>query len=363
MADGVLSRKTYAARGPRCAEIRACRVVPGAITLVVLVGGVVLPGGAALPAQLHAQTHEITVDGETFRKTADGRRLADLGAGVRVALLRSDGLWAEVQFSGWVPSSSLGVTDRDGHDRIIASPGGQDLHLAPSGGVAGRLLQGLLLDRVSENASWTEVARTGWVRMSALRPVSAADRSFASPATAPDVERPPALVSSGRRLMIGEGTIEVHGSPGGDTVAVVRPGTPITVVERGNAWTRVRVEGWVRSDRLVTTDLDSAVAEVSAASLRASPDDYVGVKLRWTIQFIALEHAEPERTDFYEGEPFILARAPDPADGFVYVTVPPELISAVERIDPLEMIDVLAVVRTGRSALMGVPVLDLLALF
>ena len=320
-------------------------------------------GGALLPGIAHAQTHEITVDREPFLRTAAGRPLADLGAGLRVDLVRSEGTWAEVNFSGWVPSSSLGVTDRDGHDRVVSRPGGQDLHLAPSGGVGGRLLQGLLLDRISDRDSWTEVSRTGWVRMSSLRPVSAADRSFSSPAVAPDVERPPALVSSGRRLMIGEGAIEVHGSPDGDTVAVVRPGTPITVVERGNSWTRVRVEGWVRSDRLVTTDLDSAVADVSAASLRASPDDYIGVKVRWTIQFIALEYAEPERTDFYEGEPFILARAPDPADGFVYLTVPPELIPAVEGFDPLEVIDVLAVVRTGRSALMGVPVLDLLALF
>jgi hypothetical protein len=45
------------------------------------------------------------------------------------------------------------------------------------------------------------------------------------------------------------------------------------------------------------------------------------------------------------------------------MTVPPELLAAVEGLEPLEMIDVLALVRTGRSALMGVPVLDLLALF
>ncbi|MFV1985742.1 MAG: hypothetical protein ACC682_00560 [Gemmatimonadota bacterium] len=312
---------------------------------------------------LTAQTHEVTVDGETFRKTADGRRLADLGLGLQVELVRSAGAWVEVSFAGWVPTSALAATNREGHDRIITRVGGQNLHAAPSGGVSGRLLQGLLLDHVSDRDSWTQVSRSGWVRMSSLRPISATDRSFARPTTTPDVERPPALVSSGRRLLIGEEAIDVLGSPDGDTVAVVRSGTPITVVERGNSWTRVRVEGWVRSDRLVTTDLDSALAEVSAASLRASPDDYVGLRLRWTVQFVALERAEPERTDFYEGEPFILARAPDPADGFVYMTVPPDLLAAVEGLTPLDMIDVLALVRTGRSALMGVPVLDLLALF
>lgn len=349
MADGVLSRKTF-----NLLRLRRVAARFGAFFLF----SAVVPS-----AVLDAQTHEVTVDGETFRKTADGRRLADLGLGLQVDLVQAAGAWARVSFSGWVPTAALAVADREGHDRIITQVGGQNLHASPSGGVSGRLLQGLLLDRVSERDSWTQVTRSGWVRMSSLRPVSAADRSFARPTTTPDAERPPALVSSGRRLMIGEEAIDVHGSPDGDTVAVVRSGTPITVVERGNAWTRVRVEGWVRSDRLVTTDLDSALVEVSAASLRASPDDYVGVRLRWAVQFVALERAEPERTDFYEGEPFILARAPDPADGFVYMTVPPELLAAVEGLKPLDMIDVLVVVRTGRSALMGVPVLDLLALF
>jgi len=317
---------------------------------------------SSVAAGLHAQTHEISVDNETFRKTADGRRLADLGLGSRVDLVRAAGAWAEISFSGWVPTSSLGTTTRDGHDRIVTRSGGQPLHDAPSGAVSGRLLTGLLLDHIGDRDSWTEVARRGWVRMSSLRPLSA-EGSFSRPVTAPDVERPPALVSSGRRLMVGEGEIGVRGAPDGDTVAVVMSGTPITVVERGNAWTRVRVEGWVPSDQLVTTDLDSAFVEISAATLRSSPDDYRGVRLRWNIQFVALERAEPERTDFYEGEPFILARAPDPADGFVYLTVPPELLDAVESLRPLEMIDILASVRTGRSSLMGVPVLDLLALF
>ena len=347
MADGVLTRNARFAR-----LIRGLAAFgAGIIALAIAVSGV------------EGQTHEITVDGEIFRKTADGRALAELGRGTRVDLVRSDGAWAEIVFSGWVPTASLDVTTREGHDRIVTRGGGQALSTAPSGTATGRLFQGLLLDRRSEREGWTEVGRSGWVPLSSLQPVSASDRTFARPESAPDVERPPALVSSGRRLMTGDESIGVRGSPDGDTVAVVRPGTPITVVERGNAWTRVRVEGWVPSDQLVTSDLDSAFVEISAASLRASPDDYRGVRIRWNVQFVALSYAEPERTDFYEGEPFLLARAPDPADGFVYITVPPELLDAARDLRPLQFIDVLAEVRTGRSTLMGVPVLDLLALF
>jgi hypothetical protein len=113
----------------------------------------------------------------------------------------------------------------------------------------------------------------------------------------------------------------------------------------------------------MTSNPDSILVGVSAAAVRAAPEEYLGRTVRWSVQFIALERAEPERTEFYEGEPFILARAPDPEDGFVYVAVPPELLADVQQLDALQTIDILAQVRTGRSALMGVPVLDLVALF
>jgi len=315
------------------------------------------------PTALAAQSHEVTVDGEPFRKSAEGRRLADLAVGARVELLRTEGSWAEVRLEGWAPAASLSATSREGHDRIVSSAGGASLADAPSGGTMARLLQGFLLDHVDERGTWSRVRREGWVRLSSIRPIAAGDPSFARPESQADVERPPALVSEGRRLMTGEKAIEVHDAPEGDTVAVVRPGTPITVVERGNRWTRIRVDGWVRSDRLATQGADSALVEVSASALRASPDQYRDMRVRWTVQFVALEHAEPERTDFYEGEPFLLARAPDPGDGFVYLAVPPELLEAAQALRPLQTIDVLAQVRTGRSTLMGVPILDLLALF
>jgi hypothetical protein len=44
------------------------------------------------------------------------------------------------------------------------------------------------------------------------------------------------------------------------------------------------------------------------------------------------------------------------------VAVPPELLPEVNALRPLQMMDVLGRVRTGRSALMGHPVLDLIAL-
>ncbi len=306
----------------------------------------------------YAQTLEISVDEETFLKEPAGRRLAEVLRGTRLALLQTEGTWAEVILEGWVPSASLGVTSREGHDRIVSKVGGETLATAPGGEPAARLLQGFLLDHVEDREGWTRVRRSGWVRRLSL---AAAGAGSAAAAASPD--RPPPVLTAGRPAVAGPEPVGLSDAPGGDTVAVIRSGTGLTITDRRPGWARVRVDGWVRSDDLVAADSDSVLTDLSAAALRASPDSYLGHKVRWRVQFIALERAEPERTDFYEGEPFILARAPDPRDGFVYVAVPSELLAEVGELAPLQMIDVLAQVRTGRSALMGVPVLDLVALF
>jgi len=176
-------------------------------------------------------------------------------------------------------------------------------------------------------------------------------------------ETPAPVVAEGRTLTTGGSSIQLRAAPDGDSLAEVAPGTNLTVVERQNRWARVRLEGWVLTSELTSPELDSLLVDVSAAGLRANPDQYQGERVRWEVQFISLERAEAVRTDFFEGEPFILARAPDPAEGFVYLAIPSELVADVETLRPLETIEVLAQVRTGRSALMGVPVLDLLAIF
>ncbi len=313
----------------------------------------------SLGGSSYAQTLEVSVDAETFRKEPAGRRLAEVLKGTRLAMLQTEGTWAEVLLEGWVPSASLAATSREGHDRIVSKVGGETLAMAPGGEPAARLLQGFLLDHVEDREGWTRVRRSGWVRRLSL----AAAGAGSEPGAGESPERPPPVLTAGRPAVAGPELVGLSDAPGGDTVAVIRSGTGLTITDRRPGWARVRVDGWVRSDELVAADSDSVLADLSAAALRASPDSYLGHKVRWRVQFIALERAEPERTDFYEGEPFILARAPDARDGFVYVAVPSELLAEVGELAPLQMIDVLAQVRTGRSALMGVPVLDLVALF
>jgi len=74
-----------------------------------------------------------------------------------------------------------------------------------------------------------------------------------------------------------------------------------------------------------------------------------------------LERAEAIRTDFYEGEPFLLTRTVDGDQAlFVYVAVPPERLGEVDDLIPLQRIRVLGRIRVGAASLTGNPIVDLL---
>jgi len=301
-----------------------------------------------------------------FRQTADGRRLAGVMQGTTLAVVSRQGDWVEVSLEGWIWSRSVGATDRDGFSLIVSATGGENLREEPGGRISARLLQGFLMHQVESRGQWTRVRRTGWMQQSVLNlsgPAATPAPADGAGPTGAAGDRPDPVVSEGRALTTGQSSIHLRAAPDGDSLAAVAPGTSLTVVERRNRWARVRLEGWVLTSELTSPELDSLLVDVSAAALRANPDQYQGERVRWEVQFISLERAEAVRTDFFEGEPFILARAPDPAEGFVYLAVPSELVADVETLLPLETIEVLAQVRTGRSALMGVPVLDLLAIF
>ena len=78
------------------------------------------------------------------------------------------------------------------------------------------------------------------------------------------------------------------------------------------------------------------------------------------LQFISLERAEPVRSDFYEGEPFLLMREPGEEGSFIYVAVPPDRLGEVEGISPLERMSVVGRVRRSAASLTGSPILDLI---
>jgi len=103
--------------------------------------------------------------------------------------------------------------------------------------------------------------------------------------------------------------------------------------------------------------------EVTVAQVTADPGAFVGRLVRWELQFVSLEEAEAVRTDFYEGEPFLLTRpVGDESTRFVYVAVPPEAMAGARGLAPLERVTVVGRIRTGASNLTGAPIVDLVEL-
>ncbi len=152
--------------------------------------------------------------------------------------------------------------------------------------------------------------------------------------------------------------------PDGDTLAKAQPGAELQVLAREGNWVRVRLEGWVWAPEgeLADSATQSQPADLSPADVVREPQAYRGRIVAWELQFVSLERAEKVRTDFYEGEPFLLARTATSGGSFVYVAVPPDRLGEVEGLIPLERIIVTGRIRTGAAALTGNPILDLLEL-
>lgn len=330
-----------------------------------------------LAGELPAQTAEVAVGEENFRLEPMGKRLATVNRGTRVQVRGSQGRWRQVTLEGWIWGPSVSPSDRPGYDVVVSADGGENLRAepAPDARVAARLLEGFLLQRIRERGDWVRVRRTAWMWAPSLRVGgssegdggrgdggSGAGEAAGEADAGGGGDGPAGGSAPSDRLVVEERAASLFVSPAGDTLAVARPGADLTVLARQGDWARVRLDGWVRTSGLVRADSAAATGDLSLSDLKANPDEYDGRRVRWTLQFISLERAEPERTDFYEGEPFILARPTGGADGFVYLAVPPERVPRVEELQPLQRIRVVGRVRTGRSQLMGAPVLDLVEL-
>ena len=349
------------------------------------------------PRPAAAQSATVSAEEENLRQTPMGKRLATVRGGTDLQVVGSQGRWRQVVLEGWIWTPSVTASDRPGWDLVVVSDGGENLRDRPDADarIAARLLEGFLLNEIERRGDWIRVRRTAWMWRPSLsvegEPAAGAgagdgepgeagaagrsdgdgtgDDAAAGDAAGDTAAEGTAGADEGPSRMVVQGNpVRLRFSPTGDTVATLLPGADLAVRGEEGEWTRVSVQGWVRTSELVPADSAAATRRLTPADLRENPDRHRGRRVRWTLQFVSLERAGPERTDFYEGEPFVLARpAPGAVDeeasrGFVYLAVPPEMVARVEALQPLQEIDVLARVRTGRSALMGAPVLDLLEL-
>lgn len=369
---------TYRARPRIVPSIMIPTVSPRAKTLSLasLLG--VLAFAAAAPAA--AQTLHVTAETENFRARPRGEVVAEVVRGTELELVESQGQWRQATLRGWIwePSVSSGAGNRV----TVSADGGENLRATPNGDVVARLAKGTVATRLDARDRWVRVERTAWIwgasveqqatpagRAVATQPPARPDTAAARRAAGrPDstAARPPAPAGASAPasgwIRAGQNGGALLSTPDGDTLARVAPMATLGVVARQGNWTRVRLEGWIWTPPGGDTAADSGAVlrNVTPATVAATPESFRGRVVEWKVQFIALERAEKIRTDFYEGEPFILARSPGDEPSFVYIAVPPDRVPAVEKLTPLETITVLGRIRTGRARLMGAPVLDLL---
>ena len=329
-----------------------------------------LPSGALLWAVLagpiHAQSLARVRGSEHIRRDPNGEVLARVEPGATLPVVGRQDRWLQVDMEGWVWSRSLQVTDRDGFDLIVAEARGENLRDAPSGRILGRLGRGTLLDELERRPGWIRVHRRAWIWAESVVETSVSPSvAEGSPSpTGPQPRPTPAAQRPGGFSAVGADGSVVLSAPGGDTLARTAPGTEVEILGREGSWARVRLEGWAWMPAAEAAPAEGAPegAPLTPADLRANPMGYRGRVVSWQLQFISLEHAEKVRTDFFEGEPFLLTRFGGADGPFVYVALSPDRVRQAEGLVPLERLSVTGRVRTGASSLTGAPIIDLVAL-
>jgi hypothetical protein len=267
---------------------------------------------------------------------------------------RTDGDWIEVTLEGWVWSASLQRQAQDGHDLRVTPSAGENLRTEANGSIIARLSRGTLLDELDRQGNWVNVRRVGWMWSRSLEQIDAApDENEPAPVVVDtDVSLDRAVTAQQARLLT---------TPEGDERAVLGAETPVRVLARSGDWVRVQTEGWIRESDLRSA-AEGVLEGVTGAEVRASPSEFEGRLLQWTIQFLAIQVADELRSEIPAGQPYMLARGPLPEAGFVYVVIPQAMLAEVERIEPLAQLVIVARVRAARSRFLGNPVVDLIDL-
>lgn len=348
-----------------------------------------------VPAVVSAQA-TLTTNAK-FRATPNGVLIATLHKGATVKRGETKGEWTRVTLQGYVYKTGIGGK-RDTF-RISAASDGVLLRASasPQGKQLASLKEGMGLVRVGSRGDWLEVRRTAWVHSSTLsgkasektlakteraekpsdaeEPTPAAGERAASPGATDDatstshgeiddsVDSADSSATPGGAAgtMVAHGSAELRTAPGGKRVASIDSSASVTVLARERGWTLVRVEGWVPDSALVPPE-GTMLTAISAADLRAEPDRYRGETVRWEVQKIALQTADPLRKELAPGEPYLLARGPGDERSLLYLALPPSLVDQARRIEPLAHIMITARVRAGRSEPSGVPLLDVLSI-
>ncbi|CAN5892590.1 hypothetical protein BH20GEM1_BH20GEM1_21680 [soil metagenome] len=302
----------------------------------------------------------IAVDRAELRWSSNGRILGWLSRGATVERLGGRAGWARVGAHGWMWSASLqgaGVAWR-------VVPESENLRAAPNGRVLGRLVEDVAVRRVGGEGRWLEIELVGWLPESAVTEPAPepdtvpADTARAAPSAAPPAAEPPEeaeAVAPSAMGTLSRGA-ELRNAPQGAAIAPLPAETPVRVLESRGGWTRIRVDGWVPTSAVRAGALGEVGPDVVAA---APAGTFIGRTVRWTLEHVALQQADPWRPDFEPGEWFDLARVPGVEGRYVYLALPERMVEEFRGMSPFRTLRIEGRVRTGQSALTGTPIVEL----
>ena len=342
-------------------------------SLVLLV--LAVPLGAPLGAQ-----SRVTRDAGV-RAAPDGNVIATVidGTAWRTGAARAG--YTVVTLEGWLDASRL-AGKRDTFPASIGGNGTLRLRAEPSlnGKILGNFEAGAGLRVLERKGDWARVRRDGWVLTSVLAapgaetagkaPARTETKAAARPepktperATAAREEPAEAPASEPPRegALRADAALPLSAAPGTKPIGSLEGGSVVEPVARDRGWVRVRVEAWVPESLLVPADT-SYRAALTAADLRLDPEAYRGRTVRWVVQVVGLQTADPLRRALSPDEPYLLAMGPAGENAILYLAVPPSLLDQAKRLAPLSEVIVTARIRNGRSQPTGAPVLDLLSL-
>lgn len=279
-----------------------------------------------------------------------------------------------VTLEGWIESAKV-AGRRDSFPQSIAAGGTVRVRAGAAGDarVVGALVGGAGIRVLERRGAWSRIRRTGWVPTSALatgaRPArtdasaTAASADARRSATAPETEesaRPGTLgaVRAPKRATLHAAPLAAEDA---EPVATLPAGASLVEVARDRGWVKVRVEGWIPETELVPAD--SSFAEgLRAVDLRVDAARVRGRVVRWDVQSISLQKADPLRRGLEPDEPYLLALGPVGENVVLYLAVPPALLAEARALPPMSDLRITARVRLGRSEPTGAPILDLLTL-
>lgn len=312
----------------------------------------------------------------SVRAVPDGNVVATVVAGTTWRTGAARAGFSVVTLEGWIDASRV-AGRRDSFPATIGGNGTLRLRAEPS--LNARILAvfeaGAGIRVLERRGDWARVRRDGWVLTAALTPVaaaapapakSAAPPARSTPASAPDrataatdgddpAEEPrEGALRASRAVPLGL-------APGARAIGTLDSGVVVDPVARDRGWVRVRVEAWVPESLFVPADPGYSAA-LTAADLRMDPDGMRGRTVRWVVQVVGLQTADPLRRALQPEEPYLLAMGPSGENAIMYVAVPPHLLEEARRIAPLSEVTITARVRNGRSQPTGAPVLDLLTM-